>query len=215
MAADILNILLVDDHSLFREGLKGMLELDDRMRVVAESGSATEAIEKLNTAHIDVALIDLNLPGRDGIWLVQKIRARLPNLPILILSMHDGSHEILKALAEGANGYLTKTVSREELLAAIQTVVNGGTHLSQAAAQPVLQRLSQMRPESNPPELSERELTILQLVIAGKNNGEIAKDVSLSISRVKFHLSELFTKFSVNDRTSLAVEASKFGFNDH
>ncbi|MFA7483594.1 MAG: response regulator transcription factor [Vulcanimicrobiota bacterium] len=205
-----MKVFLVDDHQLFREGLRGMLEVDDRVEVVGESDNALDALKSLETISPDVMLVDLNLPDHDGVWLVGKIRARWGKLPVLMLSMHDGGQEVLEALSQGANGYLTKTVDREELMAALVTVANGGTHLCSSVAAPVLERLKQFKPTSVPP-LTERESEILQLVVAGKNNSEIAQTLSLSVSRIKFHLSALFQKFDVSDRTSLAVEASSRG----
>ena len=212
MGGKTVNVLLVDDHDLFRDGLRGLLSLDERIVVAAECGTALSALEELSRRKVDVALIDLNLPDKDGVWLTREIRGRWPDLPILILSMHDGSQEVLAAMSAGASGYLTKTVDRDELLAAVHTAARGGTHLCGKAAEPVLRHLGQMSSRLGSPELSDREQTILKMVIGGSNNNEISEIVSLSVSRVKYHLSELFQKFGVSDRISLAVEASRLGF---
>ena len=206
-----MKVLLVDDHHLFRQALRGMLKEDPRVEMVGEAGDAAEAMRHLEHNSVDVVLLDLNLPDIDGIEVVRSIRPRWPKLPILMLSMHDGGKEVLAAIAEGANGYLTKTVEPEELRHALATVVKGGTHLSSSVAPFVLERVRKGNQMRRLPSLTERESDILNLIVSGKNNSEISEELSLSVSRIKFHLSDLFQRFEVSDRTSLAVEATKRG----
>lgn len=206
-----MRVFLVDDHELFRDGLRALLEGISEVEVSGEAGNSKDALSLLEERECDVALIDLKLGSEDGVDLVRSLRARYPELPILMLTMHDALEKVQASIEAGANGYLLKAGGRDELFAALQAAATGGSYFCGQVAAPLLRTLS--KSESSLPQLSQRETDVLKLVIGGLSNSAISQELHLSVSRVKFHISALFSKFKVKDRTSLAVEASNRGFH--
>lgn len=202
----------MDDHQLFRDGLRALLEADHAVQVVGEASDAASAMQMLADTACDVALVDLSLGRGCGVELTEQIVSRHRGLPVLILSMHDEPEKVRAALRAGASGYVLKTIGREELVTAIQAAARGGTYFCGQIAAPLLQSLR--RPEaSDVPRLTEREQSVLRLVVDGDSNTAIAGKLHLSVSRIKVHLNSLFSKFGVSDRTTLAVEATARGFS--
>lgn len=203
-----IRVMLVDDHDILREGLKGLLEADSEVRVVATAGSAAEGLTKALGSHIHVAVIDLSLPDQDGLWLLRQIRAEKADLPVLVLSMHADEENVVKLLAEGASGYLTKGADSVELLTAIRSVHQGGSYLQPRIA-PFL--LSALRRGAAPDAFSQRERQILRYMADGLPNQTIADLLFVSTSTVKAQLRALFRKLDASTRTEAVVEAMRRG----
>lgn len=193
-----LRLLLVDDHPVVRDGVAAIAETQPDMEVVGEAGDGEEAVELAQKLRPDVVLMDLRLPGVTGVEAIRRIRARSPHTHILILTTYDSDESILEGLQAGAEGYLLKGSSRQELLSAIRAVARGESPLPPAVAGRLINRL---RSGASATELSSRELEVLKLMAAGKRNREIAQDLFLSEKTVKSHVSSILRKLNAEDRT--------------
>ena len=199
-------VLLVDDHAVVREGLRLLLETLLGLQVV-QAGSGTEALAIATSRHIDVALLDARMPEHDGVWTLQQIKKVKPDLPVLMLSTYDTEEYVDRALESGASGYLLKESSSQQLSEAIETALSGrGVYLHPSVAQRVLSRRQQQSERAANP-LSRRELEVLQLLAAGATNDDIARTLFLSEKTVKSHLSSIFRKLAVTNRTQAAAKA--------
>ena len=199
-------VLLVDDHAVVREGLRLLLETLLGLEVV-QAGSGTEALTIATSRHIDVALLDARMPEHDGVWTLQQIKKVKPDLPVLMLSTYDTEEYVDRALESGAAGYLLKESSSQQLSEAIETALSGrGVYLHPSVAQRVLARRQQQTERAANP-LSRRELEVLQLLAAGATNDDIARTLFLSEKTVKSHLSSIFRKLAVTNRTQAAAKA--------
>lgn len=177
-------ILLADDHPVFREGLREVLESLPEMRVVGEASDGASTLELIRGTQADVLLLDLSMPGRSGIELVRKIRDEAPTLKILVLTMHEERHYALRAFLAGAHGYLTKHAAAAELSSAVAKVSAGGTYVGAWMAEYIAQNLV-APPETAPhQQLSDREFDILMRLARGHNAAEIGRALSLSTKTV-------------------------------
>lgn len=206
-----INVLLVDDHYILREGVKALIESESEIKVVACAATAQEGLAKALSFTIDVALIDYSLPDYDGVWLLQRLRTQKPDLPVLVLSMHTDRDIVVRALSEGAAGYLPKSVETSELLTAIRAVCQGGSYLHPTIAPHLLGALRKGTKDFPSVELSERELHILQRAAEGWSNQRIADELFLSISTIKSDLRDLFRKLNASTRTEVVAEAIRRG----
>lgn len=198
-------VLLVDDHAVVREGLKLLLETLLDLRVL-EASSGPEALSILGSEEPDVVLLDARMPEHDGIWTLNKIKETHPDLPVLMLSTYDTEDYVDQSLAAGASGYLLKEASSQQLSEGIDTALRGGgIYLHPAVAQRVLARGRGQENQSQ--GLSDRELEVLQLLAKGSTNEEIANALFLSEKTVKSHLSSIFRKLRVTNRTQAASKA--------
>ena len=213
MASQI-NVLLVDDHHILREGLKTLLEADSEVCVIASAETAAEGLTKALGANVQVAVIDISLPDHDGHWLLRQIRQERPSLPVLILSMHADPATVVKVLSDGASGYLTKSADSKELLTAIRSVHNGGSYLQPRIAPFLLGALRKSENGPLQPEFTQREKDVLRQVAVGQSNHQIAEGLFVSASTVKAHLRALFRKLGVSTRTEVVVEAIRLGLID-
>ncbi len=193
-----LRLLLVDDHPVVRDGVAAITETQPDMEVVGEAGDGEEAIDLALELKPDVVLMDLRLPRVTGVEAIRRIRSELPHAHILILTTYDSDESILEGLQAGAEGYLLKGSSRQELLSAIRAVARGESPLPPAVAGRLISRL---RSGAAGTELSARELEVLKLVAQGKRNREIADDLFLSEKTVKAHVSSILRKLNAEDRT--------------
>src|SRR5207247_5004692 len=176
-------IVIVDDHPLFRKGLEQLIHSDGGFMVCGEAGDAAEAMEVIRKLHPDLVIVDLSLPGANGIELIKNIRAEFPKLTILVLSMHDESLYAVRALRAGAQGYVMKHEAMANVIQAIQEVLGGRPYLSPAMAAQVITRYAQRLPEGETDpvnRLSDRELEILELIGKGNEVRQIANVVHLS-----------------------------------
>src|SRR6267143_1849968 len=193
-------IVIVDDHPLFRKGLQEMIHSDGTFAVCGEAGNAAEAMAVIRKLSPDMAIVDLSLPGANGIELIKNIRAEFPNLPILVLSMHDESLYGLRALRAGANGYVMKHEAMANVVQAIHEVFSGRPYLSPAMAAQVITKFAKNSSEGESDavdRLSDRELEILELIGKGREVRQIAKLLNLSPKTVETHRAHIKDKLDL------------------
>ncbi|MHB1711347.1 MAG: response regulator transcription factor [Acidimicrobiales bacterium] len=203
-------ILLVDDHEVVRRGICALIEMALGCEVT-EASSCEEALAVLTGRHIDLLLVDARMPVHDGIYTLERARGLHPELPALVLSTYDTSEFVDRALAAGANGYLLKESTLEQLREAIVTALSHrGTYLSPSIARDLCAR---MRPtdRNSRQDLSDREVEVLVRLATGARNDQIAEDLFVSIKTVKSHLSSVFRKLGVTNRTEAVAQAMARG----
>ena len=204
---DAKRIVIVDDHPLFRKGLQEMIQSEGTFAVCGEAGNASEAMDVIRKLHPDMAIVDLNLPGANGIELIKNIRAEFSGMPILVLSMHDESLYALRALRAGAEGYVMKHEAMANVITAIREVFNGRPYLSPAMAAQVITKFAHRQDEGETDaveRLSDRELEILELIGKGKDVREIAKLLHLSPKTVETHRSHIKDKLDLKNSREVA-----------
>jgi DNA-binding NarL/FixJ family response regulator len=206
----VIRVLVADDHPVVRAGLSGMLASQADLEVIGEAKDGEEAVALSISLQPDVVLMDLHMPGLDGVGAIRQIRAQRDRPSILVLTTYDTDAGVLAAVEAGANGYLLKDAPREELFGAIRAAAAGGAPLAPAVAARLMQRL---RTGGEEP-LSARETDVLQLVARGSSNAEIARDLRISEATVKTHLVHIFEKLGVGDRTSAVTTALQRGLID-
>lgn len=199
-----ITLLLIDDHFVVRSGLAASLELEDDLQVVAEADNGGQALALFERHRPDVVLMDLQLPGLNGIEATAAILTLHPEARVLIFSTFARDEEILRALRAGALGYLQKSASRPELIAAIREVAAGRESLPAEMAARLLDRSARA-------EVTPRELEILTLITRGRANKEIAADLGIAEDTVKQHVSRILQKLGVNDRAQATAEAIRLG----
>ncbi|OFV86662.1 MAG: hypothetical protein A3J75_04365 [Acidobacteria bacterium RBG_16_68_9] len=216
MARDKIKVLIVDDHPVFREGLRQCLEARRNLRVLAAVGGGEEmwkAIRTLGRPHI--ILMDVEMPGESGIELTQALREKHPDLPVVMLTAFSDSERVFSALKAGAVGYLLKNVSPDEICVTVERAAEGEPMLSGEIAGRVLREFERERTEERFREqlagLTAREEEILKLLATGESNREIGKRLFISEQTVKNHVASIFRKLQVNDRTKAALLAVKMG----
>ncbi|WP_405166303.1 response regulator transcription factor [Nocardia sp. NBC_01499] len=203
----MITIMLVDDHPVVREGLRGMLESEPDFSVVGEAGSGDEAVALDRVKQPDVILMDLRMPGLDGVSATRKILRQTPRRRVVVLTTYETDADILRAVEAGASGYLLKDVSRTELVGAIRAAARGETVLAPSVVGKLVNRVR--NPE--PPPLSARETEVLRLVAKGGTNADIGRALHISEATVKTHLLRVFGKLSVSDRTAAVTTAMERG----
>jgi DNA-binding NarL/FixJ family response regulator len=206
MAAQI-QILIVDDHPVVREGLAGMLTGQADMAVAGMAADGAEAVALDARLSPDVVLMDLRMPGLDGVGAIQAIKEQRPSANILVLTTYDSDADIVRAVEAGATGYLLKDTPREELFRAVRAASRGESVLAPAVAARLMTRMRAPTEEN----LSAREIEVLQLVAAGNNNQQIGKALHVSTATIKTHLIHIFEKLGVGDRTSAVRVALERG----
>jgi DNA-binding NarL/FixJ family response regulator len=200
-------IVIVDDHPLFRKGLEQLIHSEDGFAVCGEANNAREAMDVIRKLNPDLAIVDLSLPGANGIELIKNIRAEFSKLPILVLSMHDESVYALRALRAGAEGYVMKHEAMTNVIQAIREVFNGRPYLSPAMAAQVITKFAhrQVEGEADAVErLSDRELEILELIGKGNDVRQIAKVLHLSPKTVETHRSHIKDKLDLKNSREVA-----------
>jgi DNA-binding NarL/FixJ family response regulator len=206
-------VVLVDDHPMFRSGMRIALETGTDLTVVAEADSADAAVRAVTAAQPDVVVMDLHLPDRSGVDATRSLLAVQPDLAILIMTMSEDDDAIVAALNAGARGYLLKSSGRDEVLHAIRAVAHGGSVFSAgiAARLAALVNRRPAVPRLRFPMLSDREREVLELVARGYDNRRIARELFLSDKTVRNHVSNLTRKLGVSDRVSAIVLAREAG----
>lgn len=202
-----IRILIADDHPVVREGLAGILAGQDDFEVVGLAADGNTAVTLHNSLNPDVTLMDLRMPGLDGVGAIEAIKAKRPSANILILTTYDSDADIVRAIEAGATGYLLKDTPREELFRAIRATANGESVLAPAVASRLMTRM-RAPAEDN---LSAREIEVLQLVAKGASNKEVGKTLHISTATVKTHLIHIYNKLGVTDRTSAVTTALEKG----
>lgn len=204
---EAIRLLIADDHPVVRTGLRGMLCEEEGFEVVEEASDGAEAVTLTGRHLPGVVLMDLRMPGMDGVEATERIKATYPEVQILVLTTYDSDADILKALRTGATGYILKDLPREELFSAIRTAATGQSSLAPAVASRIVDRMRGPAEEA----LSSREIEILELVAQGTSNKQIAKTLWISETTVKSHLLHVFEKLGVDDRTAAVTAALKHG----
>jgi DNA-binding NarL/FixJ family response regulator len=207
-------VLIVEDDALMRAGLRGILEREEDLSVVAEAQDGREALEHARRALPDVVLMDIRMPGVDGIAATREVLAALPDTRVLILTTFEQDDYIFGALRAGASGFLLKRTRPEELVAAVRTVAAGDSLLSPSVTSRVIARMAQ-RPavgaEGGVERLTARELEVLRLVARGLSNAEIATELVIEESTVKTHTKRLVGKLGLRDRVQVVIYAYEHG----
>lgn len=212
----MINIVLVDDQTLVRSGIRGLLELGDDIRVVAEAADGDEALSVIATAKPDVVLLDIRMPGRSGIEVLKEL-GQTGNLPpTILLTTFDDDEALLEGMRAGAKGFLLKDISLERLTEAIRRVAAGSTLFRPAITERVLQGLKGAPlsfPNLDLPDpLTERETEILALMAGGFNNREIAEALGPSEGTIKNHVSSILSKLGVRDRVRAVLRGVELGY---
>jgi NarL family two-component system response regulator LiaR len=195
-----IRVMLVDDHAVVRSGLSAFLMVYPDLELVGEAESGEEAVARAALLQPDVILMDLMMPGMDGVAATRAIRQKYPNIQIVALTSYKEDNLVQGALQAGAIGYLLKNVSATELVSAIRSAHAKRMTLSSEAAQALVQSTSQPVPASD--DLTERERDVLRLMVEGLSNAEIAERLVVSPSTVKFHIANIFSKLGVDNRVS-------------
>jgi DNA-binding NarL/FixJ family response regulator len=211
---DTLRVLLVDDHDLFRTGLRNLLE-EQGVQVVGEAASGTDALRIVREIAPDVVVMDLNMPGISGVEATREITSIAPLTRVVVLTISDQDDDVMDAIVAGACGYLVKDSSIEELMRGITAAAVGESLISPPIASKVLQRMRAVTldqgAETIRAELSERELDVLRLIANGKDNAEIAEALHISPKTVKNHISNILMKLQIDNRIQAAVYAVRSG----
>ena len=200
-------VLVVDDHPVVRVGVQGMLATQDQFDVVGEAADGEEAIRKVGSLEPDVVLMDLRMPGLDGVEATKRIRTLHPHTQVLVLTTYDTDDDILRAVEAGAVGYLLKDAPRDELFRGVEAAARGESLLARAVVSRLLGRIR--APQGEP--LSPREIEVLGLVAEGMPNKAVARTLSISETMVETHLAHIFTKLDVDDRTAAVTVALNRG----
>ena len=202
------NVMITDDHSMIREGLRQLLELEGEFKVVAEACDGIECLEKLETVTPDVMLLDINMPRMNGLEVLQKMKEKKIKVKVLVLTVHNEVEYLLKAVDIGVDGYLLKDSESAELKKAI-LAVDGGENYIQPNLIPVLnaKMIDRNKDTIKIESLTRRELDVLKLLSFGMYNKEVAEKLNISERTVKNHVSNIFKKIEVTDRTQAAVFA--------
>jgi two-component system NarL family response regulator len=201
---DLIRVLVVEDHDVVREGLVALLKLADGLEVVGEAGDGVEAIAQFRRHKPDVSLIDLRMPRLSGVDVIQRIRMESPQARFIVLTTYDGDEDIYRALKAGARAYLLKGMTSKELIATIRAVHSGKSHIPPAIAEKLAGRMGAE-------DLTPREFDVLEQIVSGKSNKEIAAELEVSEATVKTHINSLLGKLGVTDRTQAATTALKRG----
>ncbi|RNL82670.1 response regulator [Halostreptopolyspora alba] len=204
----MIRVLLVDDHPVVREGVRVMLSAETDLEVVGEAASSQEAVTATESLTPDVVLMDLRIPGGDGVEATERILRGSTDCRVLVLTTYDTDTDILRAVEAGATGYLLKDTPRAELAQAVRAAVRGETVLAPAVAGKLV---SGMRERREAPRLTEREVEVLRLAADGHSNAEIGRNLFISGTTVKTHLMSAYTKLDVSDRTAAVTTAMRLG----
>lgn len=211
-----IRVLLADDHVLVRTGIRMVLETIEGVEVVAEAANGTQALEMVEALRPDAALVDISMPGINGIEAAARIRARFPHTRVLILSMHADREYVAQALRSGASGYLLKDATPSELELAVRSVVRGETYLSPRVSSLVVEEFLRVEPTSRSPldALTPRQREILQLIAEGRTTKQIAAHLGVSVKTVETHRAQLMERLGIRDLAGLVRFAVRAGLVD-
>jgi DNA-binding NarL/FixJ family response regulator len=213
----MIRLVIADDHTLFREGLRAILGAQPDIEIVGEASNGAQAVALAGAQLPDVILMDVQMPEVNGIAATEKILDANPHIGIIVLTMLEDDDSVFAAMRAGARGYVLKGADKAEMLRAIHAVAEGEALFGPAVAKRLMSYFHQVREMKNPaiprafPELTERELEVLDLIARGYNNGEIANKLVLSPKTVSNHISNIFNKLQVADRAQAIVRAREAG----
>ncbi|WP_123042231.1 response regulator [Cohnella candidum] len=228
-----IKVLLADDHQLFREGLKRILNMESDLEVIGECGDGIQVLEFCNRYKPDVVLLDINMPIENGVIATERLRDIFPDIKVIILSIHDDESYVFETLRKGATGYLLKDMEAESLINAIRTVAEGHAYIHPKVTGKLINQLRRMTyldeigatsgaaasretvtkfiPRGNNP-LTRREAEVLKLMAEGKSNKTIGENLFISEKTVKNHVSSILQKMEVDDRTQAVINSIKYGW---
>jgi len=215
--SDSIRLLIVDDQRLMREGLRTLLELEGGFEIVGEGTNGQAALDAYAELKPDVVLMDIRMPGMDGVEATRRLCARWPDARVIILTTFDDDANVFEGLRAGAVGYLLKDLSGQELANAVRTVYKGGALIEPTVAKRVMAEFARLHPPARsidnglPEPLSERELEILKLISNGLSNREIGNKLGLSEGTVKNYVTNVLQKIGVRDRTQAALRGRELG----
>jgi DNA-binding NarL/FixJ family response regulator len=214
-----MRILLVDDHVLFRKGIATLLSARPDMVIAGEASDGIEAVEVAHQTKPDVILLDVNMPNRNGIETVKVLKKEMPEIQIVMLTVSDDDNDLFQALKNGANGYLLKNLEPQELYKMLEGIRQGEAPISGAMASKILQEFWQPEPKKDKDaaqvdELTAREIEVLEQVVTGASNKEIAEVLHITENTVKIHLRNILEKLHVQNRIQAAVHAVREGLVD-
>lgn len=223
-----IRIVLIDDHQLFREGVKRILAMESEFEIVADGEDGTQAVELVEQYHPDVILMDINMPNMNGVEATRELVTTYPNVKVLILSIHDDESYVTHVLKTGAAGYLLKEMDADALIEAVKVVASGGAYIHPKVTHNLIKEYRRLATEDDKYEesigyreveyrkplhiLTRRECEVLQLMTDGQSNRAIGESLYISEKTVKNHVSNILQKMNVNDRTQAVVEAIKKGY---
>ncbi len=199
-----IRVLVIEDHNVVRQGLIALLGVAENLQVVGEAADGVDAIDQFRKLQPDITLVDLRLPRMSGVEVIQRLRTESPQARFIVLTTYDGDEDIYRALKAGAKAYLLKGMTSEELIATIRTVHAGKSHIPPAIAERLAERMGAE-------DLTQREFDVLEQIVSGKSNKEIATELDVSESTVKTHINSLLSKLGVTDRTQAATTALRRG----
>jgi len=201
---ETIRVLIIEDHNVVRQGLIALINLAEGIEVVGEAADGVEAIAQFRKHQPDVTLVDLRLPKMGGVEVIQRVRSEAPNARFVVLTTYDGDEDIYRALKSGAKAYLLKGMTSEELISTIREVAAGKSHIPAAIAERLAERMGTE-------DLTPREADVLEQIVHGKSNKEIATELDISEATVKTHINSLLSKLGVSDRTQAATAAIRRG----
>lgn len=209
-----IQVFIVDDHHIFRDGLRVLLEAADDIDVVGEADSGISAETQLKTLQTDLVLMDIQMPGENGIETTLRLKQQHPDLKILMLTMFEDDHSVFSAMRAGSSGYVLKGINHMDMLRAVRTAASGGAIFSPQIAVRMVNYFDQMypvKPVASLPELSQRERDVLVRLAAGDNNRAIAEQLTLTTKTVRNYVSQILKKLQVNNRDAAVAKAHKAG----
>ncbi|MFN7551823.1 MAG: response regulator [Pseudomonadota bacterium] len=211
----MINVLLVDDQTLVRQGVRSLLDLSEDIRVVAEAGDGQQALQMIPESRPDVVLLDMRMPNMSGLDVLNAMKDREGMPPVIILTTFDDDQLVLAGMKAGAKGYLLKDVSLDQLVDAVKIVAAGGSLVAPVVTQRLLSGLKNMQNDfaslDRPDPLTDRETEILRLMASGYSNKEIANSLGVAEGTVKNHVSNILSKLGVRDRTRAVLKAFELG----
>jgi DNA-binding NarL/FixJ family response regulator len=203
----VIRILLVDDHPVVRHGLRGMLEAEPDLTVIGEASSGPAGVDLATAERPDIVLMDLRMPGGDGVAATERITALVPGTRVVVLTTYETDRDILRAIEAGACGYLLKDAAPAELAEAVRAAARGETVLAPSVQSTLIRQVRRPAPAA----LSARETEVLRLVARGRTNAEIGRELFIAEATVKTHLLRVFNKLDVADRTAAVTTAMEHG----
>jgi DNA-binding NarL/FixJ family response regulator len=204
-------VVIVEDHTLVRQSLVKMVSAEPGFEVVGESGRGDEASELILRTRPDLALLDIAMPGADGLEVAERVKAKCPGTRLLFLTMHEDDASIVRAVGLGADGYVLKTASTEELMQALRTVAGGSSYLSPRIAKRIMNLAGGRTSSATHTRLTDRELEILRLLASGVRPAELARRLFVSVKTIKNHLTNIYAKLGVQTGTQAVAEAFRQG----
>jgi DNA-binding NarL/FixJ family response regulator len=219
----VINVLLVDDQTLIRQGIRVLLEIEDGIQVVGQASNGIEALQQVEVLHPDVVLMDVRMPEMDGVTATRELSIRFPEIKVIILTTFEDDETVFEGLKAGARGYLLKDISSEEMAAAVRRVAAGEALIEPRLTRKVLAEFSRLASASERPAaaaapanalpvpLTERELEVLKALAHGLSNREISEQLVITEGTVKNHVSSLIDKLGVRDRTQAVLKGQELG----